>query len=100
MWGRRLSSRKAILAIEAMEGTDRAIARGAGIATRRAVVVKMSKPNQDLRLMCRSWARELSNDDPYPCPLSGDRSGQKHFLLTATVACALPIRLGFVSYVL
>ena len=40
---------KAILAIEAMEGTDRAIARGAGIARGGAVVVKMSKPNQDLR---------------------------------------------------
>ena len=40
---------KAILAIEAMEGTDRTIARGAGIARDGAVVVKMSKPNQDLR---------------------------------------------------
>ena len=40
---------KAILAIEAMEGTDRTITRGAGIARDGAVVVKMSKPNQDLR---------------------------------------------------
>ncbi len=40
---------KAIVAIEAMEGTDRAIARGARIARGGAVAVKMSKPNQDLR---------------------------------------------------
>lgn len=40
---------KAIVAIEAMEGTDRAIARGGKIAQNGAVVVKMSKPDQDLR---------------------------------------------------
>jgi len=40
---------KAILAIEAMEGTDQTIRRGGGIAQKGAVVVKMSKPNQDLR---------------------------------------------------
>lgn len=40
---------KAIVAIEAMEGTDRTILRGARIACSGAVVVKMSKPNQDLR---------------------------------------------------
>ncbi|HBR14889.1 MAG TPA: DUF1009 domain-containing protein [Candidatus Omnitrophica bacterium] len=40
---------RAIVAIEAMEGTDRAIARGGAIAQSGAVVVKMSKPNQDLR---------------------------------------------------
>lgn len=40
---------KAIVAIEAMEGTDRAILRGGEISRRGAVVVKMSKPNQDLR---------------------------------------------------
>ena len=40
---------KTIVAIEAMEGTDRTIARGAQIARDGAVVVKMSKPNQDLR---------------------------------------------------
>ena len=41
--------RKAIVAIEAMEGTDKAIYRGGKIAKNGAVVVKMSKPNQDLR---------------------------------------------------
>ena len=40
---------KAILAIEAMEGTDRCILRGGAIARSGAVVVKASKPNQDSR---------------------------------------------------
>jgi DUF1009 family protein len=40
---------KAIVAIEAMEGTDRTIRRGGKIAQRGAVVVKMSKPHQDFR---------------------------------------------------
>ena len=40
---------KAIVAIEAMEGTDRAIMRGGKIAQNGAVVIKMSKPNQDTR---------------------------------------------------
>ena len=40
---------KAIVAIEAMEGTDRTILRGGIIAKSGAVVVKMSKPDQDLR---------------------------------------------------
>lgn len=40
---------KAIVAIEAMEGTDRCILRGGRIAHSGAVVVKTSKPNQDSR---------------------------------------------------
>jgi len=40
---------KAIVAIEAMEGTDQTIRRGGAIANEGAVVVKMSKPNQDQR---------------------------------------------------
>ncbi len=40
---------KAIVAIEAMEGTDRAIARGGTIAREGAVIVKTSKPAQDSR---------------------------------------------------
>ena len=40
---------KAIVAIEAMEGTDRCILRGGMIAREGAVVVKTSKPDQDLR---------------------------------------------------
>ncbi|MFA6378490.1 MAG: UDP-2,3-diacylglucosamine diphosphatase LpxI [Candidatus Omnitrophota bacterium] len=40
---------KAIVAIEAMEGTDKAILRGGTIARQGAVVIKMSKPSQDVR---------------------------------------------------
>lgn len=40
---------KAIVAIEAMEGTDKTILRGGAIAQQNAVVVKMSKPQQDVR---------------------------------------------------
>ena len=40
---------KAIVAIEAMEGTDKTIARGGKIARADAVVVKASKPKQDNR---------------------------------------------------
>ncbi len=40
---------KAIVAIEAMEGTDRAIERGGRIAHGGAVVIKTSKPRQDSR---------------------------------------------------
>jgi DUF1009 family protein len=40
---------KAIVAIEAMEGTDRCILRGGAIAREGAVVVKTSKPGQDPR---------------------------------------------------
>jgi hypothetical protein len=41
--------RKTVLAVEAIEGTDRAIRRGGELAKERAVVVKVCKPNQDLR---------------------------------------------------
>lgn len=40
---------KAILAIEAMEGTDKAILRGGKIGKGDTIVVKVSKPNQDMR---------------------------------------------------
>ncbi len=40
---------KAIVAIEAMEGTDRCILRGGRIARQGAVVIKTSKPQQDAR---------------------------------------------------
>lgn len=39
-----------ILAMEGMEGTDEAIARGCRLAYEGAVVVKVSRPGQDLRL--------------------------------------------------
>jgi len=40
---------KAILAIEAIEGTDEAIKRGGGLGKGLSVVVKVSKPKQDMR---------------------------------------------------
>ncbi len=40
---------RAVVALEAMEGTDEAIARGARIAGPGVVVVKMAKPEQDMR---------------------------------------------------
>ncbi|MBI4848497.1 MAG: UDP-2,3-diacylglucosamine diphosphatase LpxI [Nitrospirae bacterium] len=39
----------AVMAIEAIEGTDEAIKRGGGLAKKDAVVVKVSKPKQDMR---------------------------------------------------
>lgn len=40
---------KAVMAVEAIEGTDRAIKRGGKLSGGDAVVVKVSKPQQDLR---------------------------------------------------
>ena len=41
--------RGTVLALEAMEGTEETILRGGKLAREKAVVVKVSKPNQDLR---------------------------------------------------
>jgi DUF1009 family protein len=40
---------KAVLSVEAIEGTDEAISRGSKYSQGGAVVVKVSKPNQDMR---------------------------------------------------
>ncbi len=40
----------AVMAVEAIEGTDEAILRGGGLAKEHAVVIKASKPQQDMRL--------------------------------------------------
>lgn len=40
---------KTVVALEAIEGTDQTILRGGKLAKERAVVVKVSKPGQDLR---------------------------------------------------
>ncbi len=40
---------QAVLAVEAIEGTDEAIKRGGMLAGKGAVVVKVGKPNQDMR---------------------------------------------------
>jgi len=41
--------RKTVLAVEAIEGTDKTILRGGELATEGAVVIKVCKPNQDFR---------------------------------------------------
>lgn len=41
--------RRTVVAVEAIEGTDETIRRGGELARERAVVVKVSKPHQDLR---------------------------------------------------
>jgi len=41
--------KRTVLAVEAIEGTDKSILRGGGLAREKAVVVKVCKPNQDLR---------------------------------------------------
>jgi DUF1009 family protein len=40
---------RAVVAVEAMEGTDEAIARGGALAGRDTRVVKVAKPSQDMR---------------------------------------------------
>lgn len=40
---------QAVLAVEAIEGTDEAIKRGGRLGKEQVVVVKLSKPNQDMR---------------------------------------------------
>jgi hypothetical protein len=40
---------QAVMAVEAIEGTDEAIKRGGHLAGEGAVIVKVSKPNQDMR---------------------------------------------------
>ncbi|MDH5201905.1 MAG: UDP-2,3-diacylglucosamine diphosphatase LpxI [Nitrospirota bacterium] len=40
---------QAVMAVEAIEGTDEAIKRGGKLAGKEAVVVKVSKPDQDMR---------------------------------------------------
>lgn len=41
--------RKTVLALEAIDGTDETILRGGRLAKEKAVVVKVCKPNQDMR---------------------------------------------------
>jgi hypothetical protein len=40
---------QAVMSVEAIEGTDEAIKRGGRLAGKGAVVIKVSKPNQDMR---------------------------------------------------
>ena len=41
--------KKAVLAVEAIEGTDRTIRRGGDLGNGKVTVVKVAKPNQDMR---------------------------------------------------
>ena len=41
--------RKAVLAVEAIEGTDQTICRGGALGQGKIIVVKVAKPNQDMR---------------------------------------------------
>jgi DUF1009 family protein len=41
--------RKTVLAVEAIEGTDKTILRGGALAAKGGIVIKVCKPNQDLR---------------------------------------------------
>jgi len=41
--------KQAVLAVEAIEGTDEAIKRGGQLGSGKAAVIKVAKPNQDLR---------------------------------------------------
>jgi len=47
-----------VLAVEAIEGTDAAIRRGGSLGKEKAVVVKLRKPNQDLRFDLPAVGRE------------------------------------------
>ena len=50
--------KKTVLALEAIEGTNETILRGGRLAKEKAVVVKVSKPTQDLRFDVPSVGRE------------------------------------------
>ena len=41
--------KKTVLALEAIDGTDKTILRGGELAKKHAIVIKVCKPNQDLR---------------------------------------------------
>ena len=76
---------KAVVAVEAMEGTDAVIARAGQLAGRGVRVVKVAKPNQDMRFdvpvvgvatiqaMCAAGATALSIDAGKTLVLDGDR---------------------------
>ncbi len=50
--------KRTVLALEAIEGTNETILRGGRLAKEKAVIVKVSKPNQDLRFDVPSVGRE------------------------------------------
>jgi len=64
--------RQAVLAVEAIDGTDATIRRGGLLAGEKAVVVKVSKPDQDCGSMSRPWAWKpievMQESKPRPWP--------------------------------
>ncbi|MEQ1757902.1 MAG: UDP-2,3-diacylglucosamine diphosphatase LpxI [Vicinamibacterales bacterium] len=75
---------QAVVAVEAMEGTDAVIARAGQLAGQGACVIKVAKPNQDMRFdvpvigvatvdaMCAAGASALSVDAGRALVLDGD----------------------------
>jgi hypothetical protein len=51
---------QAVVAVEAMEGTDEAIARAGHLAGDGVTIIKVAKPNQDMRFDCAD--RRSGND--------------------------------------
>jgi DUF1009 family protein len=76
---------KAVVAVEAMEGTDEAISRAGALAGRGVRIVKVAKPNQDMRfdvpvigvatvrVMQQAGATALSVDAERTLVIDGDR---------------------------
>ena len=68
---------QAVLAVEAIEGTDEAIRRGGRLCGEGAVVVKICKPQQDLRFdLPAIGAQTIRTMVEVKASLSCDRSGQ------------------------
>ncbi len=66
-----------VLAVEAIEGTDNAIQRGAALGNGDAVVVKVCKPNQDLRFDLPCIGRDtLETLKARSCRVLGIESGR------------------------
>jgi DUF1009 family protein len=75
---------KAVIAVEAMEGTDETISRAADLAGRGVRIIKVAKPNQDMRfdvpvigiatiqVMRRTGASALSVDAGRTLIMDGD----------------------------
>jgi len=57
-----------VLAVEAIDGTDATIRRGGPLGKDTAVVIKVCKPNQDLRFDIPPWARRPSCPCMNPAP--------------------------------
>lgn len=66
-----------VLAVEAIEGTDNAVKRGASLGQGEAVVVKVCKPGQDLRFDLPCVGRQtLENLKSGSCRVLGVEAGK------------------------